>query len=81
MFFLGRSRKKEAVDFIFEWIRNNPEKAQRELENLAFALGKQNLYKENEITIGQHLDNLMRNGDETLLQIAIKLDEMIRLRM
>jgi len=81
LFFLGRSGKIEAVDFIFEWIRNNPEKAQRELYNLASALGKQNLYKKYESQISQHLDDLMRTRDKTLLQTAKNLDKIIRLRM
>jgi len=81
LFFLGRSGKKEAVEIIFKWMKNNPEKALREIENLGFALGKQNLYEKHQLLIDDKIDDLMRSHKEILQKVAKQLDEIIRRRM
>lgn len=81
LFFLGRSGKKEAVEIVFKLMKNNPEKALREIENLGFALGKQNLYEKHQLLIDDQIDDLMRSHKEIFNKVAKKLDEIIRKRM
>ena len=76
-YFLGRSERREAVEFLFGKIEGNAEWAKQNLNGLSYALGKQGLRKKYRKLIDNRLDHLSRSENDGLVKFSEDLSRHV----
>jgi len=77
--FLGKTGKEEAVHLLFKKIKNNGSSAEQGIHDLTTAL--KNLYEKYSKLIDTYIDDLIRNGDDTVRKVAKQIRSDISMKV